>query len=106
MYIPLPIYWSLFAQQDSTWTFQATQLNTQILNFDIPPDQVKALGPILLLILIPLWQRFIVPLLRKFEIELTSLECVSLGGLCAAFSFVYAGYLQIYIEVSFLVNNL
>lgn len=32
--------------------------------------------------------------------RLSSLECVTLGGISAAFSFVCAGYLQTYIEVS------
>lgn len=100
LFIPLPIYWALLAQQDSTWTFQATMLNTTVGSFYIQPDQVKALGPISLLILIPLWQRICVPLLNRRNFQLTSLESVSLGGICAACSFLCSGFLQIAIEVN------
>uniref|UniRef100_A0A336M0P8 CSON006749 protein n=1 Tax=Culicoides sonorensis TaxID=179676 RepID=A0A336M0P8_CULSO len=100
LFIPLPIYFSLLAQQDSSWTFQATQLNTTIAGFYIQPDQIKAIGPILLLILIPLFDKFIHPLCRYFGHQLSPLHSVSLGGFSAAFSFSCAGILQILIEES------
>lgn len=92
--IPIPIYFALLAQQDSSWTFQATAMNTEIAGIRIEADQFKAIGPILLMIQIPIWQRLILPCLERRNFYLTSLECVSIGGLCAAFSFVYAGFLQ------------
>lgn len=95
LFLPIPIYYALLAQQDSSWTFQATQTNTTIMmNFKIQADQFKAIGPILLLILIPFWQKIVLPTLEKFSIHISSLESVSIGGLCAAFSFVWAGFLQ------------
>jgi dipeptide/tripeptide permease len=94
LFLPLPIFYALLAQQDSTWTFQATLMDTNIFGIEIQADQFKALGPILLLVLIPLWQKVINPLLRKCNIYLGSLECVFLGCLSAALSFVYAGFLH------------
>lgn len=95
LFLPIPIYYALLAQQDSTWTYQATQTNTTLLaNVKIQADQFKAIGPILLLIMIPSWQKIVLPTLEKFGIHITSLESVSIGGLCAAFSFVWAGFLQ------------
>ena len=41
LFLPLTIYFALLAQQDSTWTFQATQLNTTIFGVKIEADQVK-----------------------------------------------------------------
>ena len=98
--MPLPIYYALLAQIDSTWTFQATQLNTTFGDIYIQADQFKALGPILLLLQIPLWQRVILPLMQRFNFNLTTLESVAIGGLCAAFSFVCAGFLQQRIEIN------
>lgn len=95
LFIPIPIYYALLAQQDSSWTFQATMTNTKIAGIEIQADQFKAIGPILLLIQIPVWQRIVLPLMeRKGGFHLTSLESVSIGGLCAAFSFVCSGFLQ------------
>lgn len=101
LFLPIPIFDALLAQQDSTWTFQATLTDTTVLGYKIEPDQFKAIGPILLLMLIPLWQKIIQPFLLKFEIHLTSLECVFIGGLFASLSFVCAGFLQY-----FIINNL
>lgn len=94
LFLPLPIFYALLAQQDSSWTFQATLTDTTILGYKIEPDQFKALGPILLLILIPLWYKIVYPFLKKFGVHLTSLECVFIGGLFASLSFVCAGFLQ------------
>lgn len=99
LFIPLPIYWSLLAQQDSSWTFQATQLNTRVHGIYIEPDQVKAIGPIILLLQIVFWQRIILPFFQRNNIVLCPLNSVAYGGLCAALSFVCAGLLQISIEV-------
>lgn len=105
LFLPLPIFYALLAQQDSSWTFQATLTDTSVLGYKIEPDQFKALGPILLLILIPLWQKFINPFLQKFGIHLTSLESVFIGGLFASLSFVSAGFLQYSIINNFKVSH-
>lgn len=94
------MYYALLAQQDSTWTFQATQMNTEIFGIHIEPDQIKTIGPILLLILIPLWKNYLIPLLKYFNMELNSLYCITLGGFCAVVSFLCAAFLQIKIENS------
>ncbi|CRK94796.1 CLUMA_CG008290, isoform A [Clunio marinus] len=94
LFTPIPIYYALLAQQDSSWTFQATQTNLTITDFQIQADQFKAVGPILLLIQIPVWQKIVLPFMERKGFHLSSLESVSIGGLCAAFSFVWAGFLQ------------
>lgn len=100
LFIPLPIYWTLFTQQDSSWTFQATRLDTHIFGFKLEPDQVKAIGPLMILILIVVWGKFVVPLMTRCGVELKPLTSIVLGGLCAAFSFALAGFLQIVIDSS------
>lgn len=99
LFLPLPIFYALLAQQDSTWTFQATLTNLNVFGIEIQADQFKAIGPILLLALIPLWQKVIEPLLNRCGVSLSSLECVFIGGLFAALSFVCAGFLQYYIKL-------
>ena len=102
LFLPLPIYFALLAQQDSSWTFQASLMNTTIAgNFTIQPDQAKAMGPIFLFILIPMWQYLMKPFLKCcFNYELKPLQSVTLGGVFSAFSFISAGVLHRYILVS------
>ncbi|KAH8406677.1 hypothetical protein KR222_003011 [Zaprionus bogoriensis] len=95
LFIPLPFYFALLAQQDSSWTFQATMMNTTVLGVTIQPDQAKAVGPIFLFVLIPLWQYVSAPLLRRvFNWELQPLHSVTIGGICSAGAFFCAGALQ------------
>ncbi|XP_016960721.1 peptide transporter family 1 [Drosophila biarmipes] len=95
LFIPLPFYFALLAQQDSSWTFQATQMNTTVLGVTIQPDQAKAVGPIFLFMLIPLWQYITVPLLRRyFNWELQPLHSVTVGGIFSAGAFFCAGAVQ------------
>lgn len=42
LFTPIPIYYALLAQQDSSWTFQATQMDTTIAGVEIAADQFKA----------------------------------------------------------------
>lgn len=98
LFMPLPIYWALLAQQDSTWTFQATQMNTTLLGIKIEPDQAKALGPIIMLALIPIWKQVVIPIFNKLNYKLEPLQSVGAGAICAGLSFVCAGYLQYQIE--------
>ncbi|RMX37229.1 hypothetical protein pdam_00011389 [Pocillopora damicornis] len=55
MYIPLPVFWALFHQQGSSWTLQAEQMDGDLGGFTLRSDQIQALNPILVLILIPLY---------------------------------------------------
>ena len=41
IFIPLPVFWALFDQQGSRWTFQATRMNGQIGSYIIKPDQMQ-----------------------------------------------------------------
>lgn len=49
LFTPMPIYYALLAQQDSSWTFQATQTNTTVFGITLQADQFKAVGPILVI---------------------------------------------------------
>lgn len=93
------MYWALYAQIDSSWTFQSSQLNTTIFgDYKIEADQAKAVGAILLLILIPLWQNLFVPAMLIINLRITSLQSITMGGICAALSFLCAAILEYYIE--------
>lgn len=99
------MYWALFTQIDSSWTFQSSQLNTTVLGYKIEADQAKAVGALLLLILIPLWQNIIVPAILIYNIRISPLKSIKMGGICAALSFLCAAILECHIESRILSND-
>lgn len=92
------MYFALFAQIDSSWTFQSSQLNTTVFGYRMEADQAKAVGAMLLLILIPLWQNVVIPALLLFNIQITPLTSIAMGGFSAFLAFASAGILQMNIE--------
>ena len=65
LYIPVPIWWALFDQTGSRWTFQATRMDGTIGATTIKPDQMQVINPLLILLLIPIFDRLIYPLFGK-----------------------------------------
>lgn len=100
LFLPLPIYWALLAQQDSSWTFQATKMDTIIGQWRIEPDQMKAVAPLMLLAMIPAWDKVLLPAIHKFtRMEITPVASITLGGIAAAASFIASGFLEIVLQV-------
>jgi len=95
LYLPLPIYWALFDQQGSRWTFQATRMNGQIGSWIIKPDQMQLLNPAFILILIPTFDRLVYPFLNKFNILKKPLQRIVTGGMFTATAFFISGFLEL-----------
>ena len=51
--------------QGSRWTFQATRMNGDIGTYTIKPDQMSVVNPLLILILIPLFESVMYPSFKK-----------------------------------------
>uniref|UniRef100_A0A8C5BDG6 Solute carrier family 15 member 1a n=1 Tax=Gadus morhua TaxID=8049 RepID=A0A8C5BDG6_GADMO len=54
LYIPLPMFWTLFDQKGSRWTFQATTMDGNFGLLVLQPDQMQTVNPILILTLVPI----------------------------------------------------
>ena len=98
LFIPLPIFWALFDQQGSRWTFQATRMNGEIGNFLLEPDQMQVFNPLLVLVFIPLFETCVYPLMGKIGLR-TPLRILSIGGFLASLSFVAAALVELELEV-------
>lgn len=101
LYIPLPIFWALFDQQSSRWTFQATQMDGHVSeDFAIKPDQMQVLNPFIVVFCIPLFSFVIYPALEKIGIK-THLQKMTLGmALCGA-AFVVSGFLELRLQQTY-----
>lgn len=106
LFLPLPVFWTLFDQQGSRWTLQAEEMDGNIGAFGtLKPDQMQALNPVFILIMIPIFETVIYPLLRKCNLLVRPLQRMSAGMLLAACSFVMAAFIQIAIQKSRIAVN-
>ncbi|XP_020806791.1 peptide transporter family 1-like [Drosophila serrata] len=97
LYLPFPIFWALFDQQGSRWTFQATRMDGRVLGYQIQPDQMQVINPLLILTFLPLFEYVVYPLLRTIGIR-RHLQKLTIGLLLAAIGFVLSTGLEMKIE--------
>ncbi|XP_018089583.1 peptide transporter 2 isoform X1 [Xenopus laevis] len=98
LYIPLPMFWALFDQQGSRWTLQATRMNSDFGGFVLQPDQIQILNPLLILILIPVFDLGIYPLIRCCKIDFKAIPKMAIGMILAALAFAVATVVEIKIN--------
>ncbi|KAH8420455.1 hypothetical protein KR009_010558, partial [Drosophila setifemur] len=100
LYIPLPIFWALFDQQGSRWTFQATRMDGDMGSWDIKPDQLQVLNPLLILLFIPLYDVAFYPALRLVGIR-RPLQKLTMGGILAGIAFIISGLVEVNLEKTY-----
>lgn len=99
IFIMVSIFWALFDQSGSSWVRQAEMMQTvEVLGFKILPAQLQALNPVLVMLLIPVMNYGVYPLVERLGVRTTSLRRMTAGMLLAAFSFVAVAFIQIAIE--------
>ncbi|GLJ25470.1 hypothetical protein SUGI_0487640 [Cryptomeria japonica] len=99
--LPAPMFTCLFGQKASVWVFQARQMNGHVSwlgDLIIRPDQMQALDPLLILVLIPLFSQIIYPFLEKHGIGLKPMKRMVLGMFLCSLAFVASGLLQLVID--------
>ncbi|XP_017472600.1 PREDICTED: peptide transporter family 1-like [Rhagoletis zephyria] len=100
LYLPLPVFWALFDQQSSRWTIQATRMDGDMGSWDIKPDQMQMLNPLLILAFIPLYELAFYPLLGLVGIR-RPLQKLTLGGIFAGIAFVVSGVVELQLEKTY-----
>eukprot|EP00897_Mesotaenium_endlicherianum_P001940 jgi/Mesen1/1774/ME000014S01180 len=99
LFVPMPVFWSLFDQQSSRWVFQAEQMDGRLFwGLRIQPDQMQVMNSVLILVMIPLFDRIIYPGLERAGVRLLPLRRMVTGMLLCALAFVISGLLQIWID--------
>lgn len=101
MFVPTPIFWALSDQQGSRWTLQAEKLNGDLGALGtVKPDQMSAINPLMILVLIPIFEKFIYPWCERCKCLHRPLQRMSAGMILTVISFIMAGVLQMKIEDS------
>lgn len=98
LYIPLPMFWALFDQQGSRWTLQATTMDGNFGAMQIQPDQMQTINAILILVLVPIVDVVVYPLIKKCKLNFTPLKRMTVGMFFAAMAFVAAALVQVSID--------
>ncbi|XP_032059264.1 solute carrier family 15 member 1 [Aythya fuligula] len=98
LYIPLPMFWALFDQQGSRWTLQATTMDGNFGAIQIQPDQMQTVNPILIVIMVPVVDAVIYPLIKKCKINFTPLRKITVGMFLAGLAFIAAALVQLQID--------
>ncbi|XP_034242567.1 peptide transporter family 1-like isoform X2 [Thrips palmi] len=98
LFVPLPVFWALYDQQGSRWTFQANNMNGRLGSWVVKPDQMQVVNPILIMILLPLFESVIYPALEKMHLLRKPLQRIATGGLLGAVAFIISGVLQLQLE--------
>ncbi|XP_023179623.2 peptide transporter family 1 isoform X2 [Drosophila hydei] len=97
LYVPFPVFWALSDQQGSRWTFQATHMDGSVLGYQVKPDQMQVINPLLILAFIPLFDYAIYPLLARIGIR-RPLQKLSIGLLLAALGFYVSAGVELKLE--------
>ncbi|KAI6243116.1 Peptide transporter family 1 [Aphelenchoides fujianensis] len=94
MFLPLPMFWTLFDQQGSVWNLQAIRMNGRLWGTTVMlPDQMQTLSAVLILCFIPLFEGVVYPIAAKF-CRITPLRKMVAGGLLTSAAFVMSALVQ------------
>lgn len=105
LYLFVAVFWSLYDQSGSSWVLQAGDLDRRLipgwntqgflgwLGEDLHKEQIQAINPFLILVLVPLFSYVIYPALGRL-FKLTPLRKVGLGFFATAAAFVIVSLVQ------------
>jgi POT family proton-dependent oligopeptide transporter len=106
VYVFVAVFWALWDQSSGgEWTLQATKLDLNVLGFHVLPEQVQILNPILILILVPVFNYWLYPLIDRV-FPLTPLRKIGIGLFVTALSFVVLWWIQIQVDAGAKLNVL
>jgi POT family proton-dependent oligopeptide transporter len=100
IYLFIAMFWALFDQNGSSWVLQARHLDRVVLGVEILPSQIQAANPLLILLLTPLFHKFLYPALERL-FRLTYVRKMTLGLFLTVLAFVGVALIQERIDEGF-----
>lgn len=98
VFSPVCLFWALYDQQGSRWTYQAMLMSPTVRffgwKFAIKPEQMGLVNAILILVMIPIFDRGVYPALGAFGFRFKPLTRMLTGMIFGAISFILAAMLQ------------
>lgn len=93
VFLFFPIFWLCYSQIDGNLGTTAAGMTLR----GTPNDLIQNLNPISIIVLVPIFERVIYPLLRKYKINFTPIKRITAGFLVAGIAMGYASALQSFI---------
>jgi POT family proton-dependent oligopeptide transporter len=98
VFLLVSVFWALFDQHATTWVVQAGEMNLTLWGeTKVLPNQVQALNPLLVMLLIPLLNPAFGWLERK-GLKMTPLRRITVGMFIASSAFVSVALVQTWID--------
>jgi proton-dependent oligopeptide transporter, POT family len=98
LYIFVAIFWSLWDQSaGGEWTLQARAMDLHFLGFKLLPEQVQIANPVLILLLVPVFNYLLYPALDRL-FPLAPLRKIGIGLFLIAASFAVIWWIQTRID--------
>ncbi len=105
VFATVSIFWALYDQYGSSWVLQGQKMNPHFFGIELDPEQLQALNPILILIMIPLFTYVLYPFVnRKLKINVTPLRKMATGMFVTALSFLIVAFIQNLLDHGIYVN--
>eukprot|EP00047_Mylnosiga_fluctuans_P023682 m.143765 g.143765 ORF g.143765 m.143765 type:complete len:609 (+) comp9667_c0_seq13:608-2434(+) len=100
VFLPTPLFWTLYDQQGSRWTLQAEKMKMFGMGAigDFQPDMMQAANTVLVLMMIPFFQRVVYPAVAACGINFTPLRRMTVGMVLCGVAFVVSGFVQLMID--------
>jgi POT family proton-dependent oligopeptide transporter len=97
VYLFIAVFWALFDQTSSAWVLQAEDMNLHWLGIDWLPSQIQVLNPVLVMVMIPLFQFVVYPAVGRI-VRLTPLTKIGIGLFTMAAGFGLSAVVQGWID--------
>ena len=88
------VFWALFEQHSTSWVHQAEDMNRVFFDTKLAADQIQALNPLMVMILIPLLNVVYRFSETKLGYQFTPLRRMTVGMFVAALSYVVVALVQ------------
>ncbi|XP_069122940.1 solute carrier family 15 member 4-like [Argopecten irradians] len=96
VFLLIIMYWAVYSQMQSTFFLQSERMNVMVGDVKMPAAVLNIFNTVIILVLIPIIDRGIYPLLAKYGRSPSHLQRIGFGMILAALSVVVAGILEIY----------
>jgi POT family proton-dependent oligopeptide transporter len=110
IYAFVAMFWALFDQTGSAWVLQAEQMDRQFLGFEWLPSQIQSINPIMIMILIPVFNGVkaiqwpgLYPLMNKVW-PLTPLRKIGIGFFLTVPAFLIPAWIETRLAAGVSVN--
>ncbi|MFZ2405003.1 MAG: POT family MFS transporter [Methylobacter sp.] len=103
IYLFIAMFWALFDQNGSSWVLQSQQMDRLVFGIEILPSQIQAANPLLIVLLTPLFYKFLYPALGRY-LHLGYLNKIAIGLFLTVLSFVLVAVIQMRIDAGFQPN--